>query len=128
MLLDRNGDRFLIDGWGPAGRDAAGPFRPIVASRARVVFPLRPDERGWEVILVTTLRDGTASAADIDVEINDHHVGRVRTTSPAPAEVRITIPASDVGRVLRAGYNRLAIVTSPGARIAIHRLRIAPTA
>ena len=127
IAFDRTADRFLLDGWGAAGRTAAGPFRPTVADRAEVVFPLRQDRRDWEVLVVATARNRTTDA-EADVEINGQHIGRIRALATGPAEVRLRIAAADVGRVLRAGYNRLSIVTSTAAPIAVHRLRIAPAA
>jgi hypothetical protein len=128
IAFDRNADRFLLDGWGAAGRSAEGPFRPTVSTRAEVVFPLRPDHRDWEILVVATPRSQTTDATEADVAINGHGIGQIRVLSTGPAEVRLRIAAADVGRVLRAGYNRLSIVTSTTSQIAVHRLRIAPSA
>lgn len=128
IAFDGNADRFLLEGWGASGRSADGPFRSTVSDRAEVVFPLRHDLHDWEILIVATPRNHTAGAAEVDVEINGRHIGRIRVLAGGPTEMRLRIAAADVGRVLRAGYNRLSIVTSNSAQIAVHRLRIAPSA
>jgi hypothetical protein len=93
-----------------------------------VIFPLRTQTRDVDVIVAATLRDRSANEVETRVEINGHDVGAFRVSAAGAAEARLRIAASDVGRVLRAGYNRLSIVTSTPSQIAIHRLRIAPSA
>jgi hypothetical protein len=55
-------------------------------------------------------------AATLAVELNGVEIGRFVAT-PTPEETRLTLPPAGVGRVLRAGYNRLTIVN-----YGIHRL------
>ena len=128
IAFDSAADRFLLDGWGAMGSSAAGPFRTITANRARLLFPLDISPPGIEVTLLTSLRGGsTANVAEAQIHINDQPVGRV-PVSGAASEVRVRIAAADVRRIFRAGYNRLSIVPSSPARIAVHRLRVVPIA
>jgi hypothetical protein len=128
LLMDRGADRFLLDGWGPLGGSAVGPYRVVVATRADVLMPLRPEPRDQDIVVVATLGDRGVEFAGAAVVVNGEHVGTFRIGAGLPSEARLRIAAADVGHILRAGYNRLSIVPSGPARIAIHRVRIAPSA
>ena len=129
ITFDRAADRFLLDGWGPAGANAAGPFRTVGADGATLVFPLAGQQHDVDVSVVTSARgDEHAAGVDVSLALNGVGIGRFRVSGPAAVEQHVRIPAGDVGRILRAGYNRLLIVTSGAARAAVHRVRIAPTA
>jgi hypothetical protein len=128
MAFDGSTDRFLLDGWGRLDAGAAGPFRTVVADRAELLFPLTPTAADIELIIAVTLRDTAVSSADAVVEINGRVIGRMEIEPNHPEEHRLRVRASDVGDVFRAGYNRLSIVTAAPVRLAIHHLRIAPTA
>ena len=124
LRLDRSGDRFLLDGWGPLGSTRSGSFRLLDGLRATAVFPFRHGGGDVDIALL--------AAADVpteaDVLVNGNAVGELQIATGAPTELRLRIAAADVGRILRAGYNRLTIVTPGSRRIAIYRLRIAPAA
>jgi hypothetical protein len=49
--------------------------------------------------------------ADMALEINGHEIGRFVVPATAPVTVRLDVPAATVGRVFRAGYNRVTIVS-----------------
>ena len=127
LTIDRGAERFLLTGWGPPGANDSGPFRWLDAPRATLTFPLQPSAEDMTVEVLATARGGTPSTtSELTFELNGHVIGRSQVSPAAATEARLAIPASTVGRVLRAGYNRLSIVTSGNHRIAIHRVRIAP--
>jgi hypothetical protein len=125
--VTRGSERFLLGGWGPPGANETGPFRWLDAERAALVFPLQPAPRDMIIEAVVTARGVTTStSSEVALELNGQLIGRAHVSPAAATVVRLPIAASNVGRVLRAGYNRLSIVTSGPHRIAIHRLRILP--
>ena len=126
--FDGAADRFLLEGWGRSGTSGGAPFRLLGEPRAELVFPLQPSPQDTEIRIVASLRGRDVSASDLLLEINGHAIGRVQVTSTVAGDYSLRVPAGDVGRILRAGYNRLSIVTSVPARIAIHRLRVTPAA
>jgi hypothetical protein len=129
ITFDRGADRFLLDGWGPVGSTSAGPFRPLAAERATMVFPLEHVQQDLDVRVLASARgDAASGGTELDVYINGHAIGRLQVSASGPSDGHLRIPASNVGRVLRTGYNRLSIVTSAAATAAIHRVRIAPSA
>ena len=127
LAIERGAERFLLDGWGPPGANDVGPFRWIDARRATLTFPLQPSSRDMTVAVLATARGGEPSTTtELTFELNGHAIGRAHVSPVTATEARLRIAASNVGRVLRAGYNRLSIVTSGNHRIAIHRVRITP--
>ncbi len=127
LAIDRGSERFLLDGWGPPGANDAGPFRWLDAPRAALTFPLQPSSRDMTVdVLVTARGDAPSSTSELTFELNGHAIGRAHVSPAAATQARLPIAGSNVGRVLRTGYNRLSIVTSGTHRIAIHRVRIVP--
>jgi hypothetical protein len=76
---------------------------------------------------VVTARGVTASTnSEAAFELNGHLIGRAHVSPAAATVAHLPIAALNVGRLLRAGYNRLSIVTTGTHGIAIHRLRICP--
>lgn len=119
-VMDRRVDRFLLDGWGSAGSSPSGPVRWTAGRRATLAFPLAPASAHATVELVTSARvEEPPVNAELAVEINGIEIGRFLAT-PSPAQTTLTIPPASVGRVLRAGYNRLTIVN-----YGIHRVNAA---
>jgi hypothetical protein len=127
MTFDRGADRFLLDGWGPSGSTSVGPFRPLAAQRASLVFPLERVQQDMDVGVVASTRGNASSATELEVFLNEQVIGRIHVAPSGASEGRLRVPAATVGRVLRSGYNRLSIVTSSAATAAIHRVRIAPS-
>ena len=121
VRLDRAADRLLIDGWGPTGTNAAGPFRRIAATTARLIIPLAPQPRATSVSVLVT---STGGAAEIRVAINQRDIGTFHAPAGVTLEGKLEIAADDVGRVLRAGYNQVSITSS--GDVAVHRVRISP--
>lgn len=127
LAIERGAERFLLEGWGPPGANDAGPFRWIDGTAAALALPMQPAARAASVEVLATARgESPLASTELRFEINGHRLGAAQVSPRAPAHARFTIAASDVGRVLRAGYNRLSIVTSGHHRIAIHRVRITP--
>ena len=128
LVLERGAERFLLDGWGPPGTNETGPFRWIDEPRASLVFPLQPSTVDLTLEIVATARGEDRTGGSVmQFDINGHPLGHAEVSPAAATRARFTIPATSVGRVIRAGYNRLRIVTSGQHRIAIHALRIAPS-
>jgi hypothetical protein len=148
LVMDRGADRFLLDGWSGVAPAPPGPVRWTTARRSTLLFLLAPSASALTIELRGNARvEDPAVAAEIAVEINGAEVGRL-SALPAAGDLRLTMPAAEVGRIVRAGYNRLGIVShgiqrlDPGdtrpagplaARspsipypVAIHRIRIAP--
>ena len=127
LTIDRNAERFLLAGWGPPGANEAGPFRWLDAPEAVLTFPLQPTARDVTVKVLATARGEDASrATELTFTVNGHPIGRAHVTPAAATDTDLTIAQANVGRVLRAGYNRLSIVISGNHRIAIHKVRIVP--
>jgi hypothetical protein len=117
VVMDRKVDRFLLDGWGGAGSTPSGSVRWTAGRRSTLTFPLAPMSARATVELVTSARvEEPAVNADLSVEINGLEIGRFVAT-PSPVETTFTLAPGSVGRVLRAGYNRLTIVSH-----GVHRL------
>jgi hypothetical protein len=113
LVMNRQADRFLLDGWDAPGSDLHGPVRWIGQSRASIVLPLAPvPGKDLHVHVLARARlEQPAVDADLGVEMNDHEIGRFIVPAAAPAEAQLTIPAAAVGRIMRAGYNRLTFVS-----------------
>jgi hypothetical protein len=118
-VMDRGADRFLLDGWGGAGATPSGPVRWTAGRRATLVFPLRPTSSATVRLLTSARVEDPPVNADLAVELNGLEIGRF-SAGPQPTEVSFTIANALVGRVLRAGYNRLTIVS-----YGIHRVNAA---
>ena len=149
LVFDRRADRFVLEGWEARAADDRESVRWIGERRASAVVPLalassRP------VSMTMTLRarlDDPPVNADLALEVNGQEVGRFSVPSDVPTDVRVTVPRESVGRIFRAGYNRLTFVSygMHGSRvtdqhsplpvihrenrawpIAVYRIRIAP--
>jgi hypothetical protein len=127
LAIDRGAERFLLSGWGPPGANETGPFRWLDARRSALVFPLEPAHQDMTLEVLATARgDAPPAISELTFELNGHVIGRAHVSPAAATDARLPIGSSNVGRVLRAGYNRLSIVTAGNHRIAIHRVRIVP--
>jgi hypothetical protein len=127
LVIERGAERFLLDGWGPPGANDTGPFRWIDGRRATLTFPLEPSTHDLTVEVIATARgDRPLPASELTFEFNGQPIGQAAVSPLAATEARLIVPGAHVGRMVRAGYNRLSIVTSGTHRIAIHRVRIVP--
>lgn len=124
LQIDRNADRFLAGGWGAFGSNAAGTFR-MVSGRATAIVPLRPTGATYEVAVSAAAR-GQDGHGRIQIEVGDRVIGSAQVPRGNTTYVRFSVSAADVGGVFRAGYNRIAIVSSGPAPLAVYRLRVAP--
>ena len=112
LVLDREADRFLLEGWDAPGMDGSRPVRWIGAPRATLVFPLQVTAGDVAVAITARARlDDPAVSALLSLEINGHEVGRFEAPPTEPTDARFVLPPSAVGRILRTGYNRLTIVS-----------------
>jgi hypothetical protein len=150
ITLDRSADRFLLDGWDAPGPDEVGPVRWISQPRAAMALPLAPDAtRGLEITVTARARlEDPPVDVDLGLEMNGHEIGRFVVPAASATNLRARIPANAVGRLTRAGYNRLTFVSygvqraetaeerpnaprpdPSGSRVwpvAIYRIRISP--
>jgi hypothetical protein len=98
------------------------------------------------IITARARLDEPAVNAEVGVEMNGHAIGKLVASPTVASDSDMTIPAAAVGRILRAGYNRLTFVSygvhpidaasagplpAPRTRdrawpVAIYRIRIAP--
>lgn len=126
--FDRTADRFLLEGWGALGSNAHGSFRPVAGVGGTMIFPLRPADGPLQVVVLAATRGGGDAIGELRVVLNGEVIGQLTTPAGMPAEARLVLSRPDVGRIVRAGYNRLTIVPSGHAPIAIYRLRVGPAA
>jgi hypothetical protein len=127
LAIERGAERFLLAGWGPPGANETGTFRWMDAANAAIAVPLQPIPQEMTVeVLITARGDAPSTTSELTFELNGHLIGRALVSPAAATNALLPIARSNVGRVLRAGYNRLSIVTSGPHRIAIHRVRIVP--
>lgn len=119
LRMDRHADRFLLEGWDAPGADAGGPVHWIGEPHATIALPLDlTDEHDISVLVVARTRlEAPAVHAQLGVEINGHEIGRALIPPGAPTDVRMAVPASAVGRVFRAGYNRIGFVSHGVRRV-----------
>jgi hypothetical protein len=127
VRFDRMADRFLLEGWGSLGASAEGSFRPLAGNGGTIVFPLRPTEGPLEIVVLSATR-GADAAGEVRLILNGEAIGRLTSPAGLPAEARLVLSGVDVGRIVRAGYNRLTIVPSGHAPIAVYRFRVGPAA
>lgn len=113
LALDESADRFLLEGWDAPGPDSAGPVHWIGERRATIALPLQlPADRAVRVAVTARARlEEPAVDADLGLEVNGHEIGRFTVPAAAAAEAVVTVPAAAVGRIFRAGYNRLTLVS-----------------
>ena len=53
----------------------------------------------------------------LGLELNQRDIGHFTVPASAPTEIRASIPANAVGRIARAGYNRLTFVSNGVRRV-----------
>jgi len=113
LVMDRQADRFLLEGWDAPGPDAMGPVHWIGERRASIALPLDlPAGRAIEVLVTARARlEEPAINADMGLEVNGHEIGRFVATSATPVDARMTVPAVAVGQIFRAGYNRFTLIS-----------------
>ncbi|MGH9174914.1 MAG: hypothetical protein ACRD1H_11180, partial [Vicinamibacterales bacterium] len=90
-----------------------GPVHWIGERRATIALPLDlPTDRPVRVSVTARARlEEPAVDADLGLEVNGHEVGRFIAPAAAATEVHMTIRADVVGRIFRAGYNRLTVIS-----------------
>lgn len=113
LVLDRQADRFVLEGWEALGQDVGEAVRWIGEQRATIALPLDP-VAGRPIRISITARarlEDPAVNAELGLEVNDQEIGRFVVTPATPTELHLTVPAADVGRIFRAGYNRLTFVS-----------------
>ncbi|MET0556477.1 MAG: hypothetical protein ABW221_25800 [Vicinamibacteria bacterium] len=107
---------YLRDGWGPRPSSSSGAEVVMQERRATVVLPcLRPDD--WQVSLWLS----SPLAADVDVEVNGHPLGRAPVTAEAARHL-FAVPADALFR----GDNLLALAAPSAAPVRLHRVAIRP--
>jgi hypothetical protein len=112
LTMDANAARFLLEGWDAPGVDVQRPVHWIGETRATLAVPLDVPADGVSVAITARARlEEPAVNADMSLEINGHEIGRFVVPATAPATIRLDVPAATVGRVFRAGYNRVTIVS-----------------
>lgn len=150
LTFNRYSDRFLLDGWDAPGRDEWGDVWWTGSRRAVLALPIAiPGDAGFVVSVRTRSRlDEPIVEAELGIEVNGREIGRFVAPATAAGESAFTVPADAVGRIFRAGYNRIAFVSHGVARrdpdderpdgpiarslgsrawpVAIYRLAIAP--
>jgi hypothetical protein len=116
LALDRQADRFLLDGWDAPGNEEWGSVWWIGSRRATLTLPLAlPRDRETRITLVTRTRveepTFRAMEAEVGLEVNGTEIGRFIAPTSSPGEAAFTIPAAASGRTWRDGFNRLTFVS-----------------
>lgn len=113
LTLDRRALRYVLEGWQAPGPDDVAPLQWIRERRATLAVPLEiPTGRDVNVFVTARARlEEPAVRANLGLEINGHEIGRFVVPATAPLEVPFKVPAAEVGRVWRAGYNRVTFVS-----------------
>ena len=126
IRLDRSADRFLLDGWGPLATNAGGSYRPL-GGPATLLMPLRVPTSGMQLRVQAAARGTDAPRPDDEtlVLINDQEVGRL-FIGIGSVESRLHLSGDVVGRVFRAGYNRLTLVPPSRVPIIVYAVRLGP--
>ncbi len=124
LPMNREAERFLLEGWDAPGVDAGTPVWWIRDRRATVAVPLSlPADRPIEIVVKARSRfEEPVLHADLALQINDRELGRFAPEAAQASEYRVVVPANQVQMLFRNGFNRISFV-SRGA----HRLDPADT-
>jgi hypothetical protein len=119
LPMDRGVERFLLEGWEVSAGEGGAPPQWIRERRASLAVPLAlPSDRDIDLVITARARlEEPAVNASMTVEINGREVGRFVVPPTAPLEIPVKVPAGDVGRIWRAGYNRLTFVSHGVQRV-----------
>jgi hypothetical protein len=148
VVFDRTVEKYLLDGWDAPGGDDWGPSWWIGGSPATMAVPLLPEPGPLTITVRSRTRyDEPPVRASLAIDLNGQEVGRFDAGVPEASTATIEIPAADVARLLRAGFNRVSfrslgvtpldpsdgrppgpVAARPAAvwPVAIYGLRIAP--
>jgi hypothetical protein len=119
LAMDREAERFLLEGWDAPGVDAGTPVWWIRDRRATVALPLSlPADRVIEIVVKARSRfEEPLMHADVGLQINDREVGRFAPEAAQAGEYRVVVPADHVQTVFRNGFNRIAFVSHGAHRV-----------
>lgn len=150
LVLDRDADRFLIDGWGAPGSDETGPSWWTADAAAVIAVPLDlPADVPILVELTTRARfDEPRLSARVGVEVNGIPIGELLALPDAPQTTTFTVPPARGHKPWRRGFNQIVLRAHGTARldpadtrppgplarqirnhpwpVAVYRLRVAP--
>jgi hypothetical protein len=108
--FDRSVEKYLLDGWEAPTGDDWGSAWWIRDTPATIAVPLAlPAGRVSITIRTRTRLDDPVVQAALALEINGTQVGQFAAGVPEPSSATLTVPAEVAARVLRTGFNRLAI-------------------
>jgi len=108
--FDRHVEKFLLDGWEAPTGDEWGSAWWIRDTPATLAVPLAlPPGRVSITIRTRTRLDDPVVQAALALELNGTQVGQFAAGVPEPSSATLTVPAEVAARVLRTGFNRLAI-------------------
>ncbi len=118
LTMDRRALPFLLEGWEAPGPNGAAGHQWIREHRATLAVPLEvPTGHDVDVFVTGRARlEEPAVNALLGLEINGREIGRFVVPAASPVEVSIKVPAA-VGRVWRAGYNRVTFVSHGVERV-----------
>lgn len=118
MRFDRNGEKFLLDGWeAPTGDDWGSAWWTGRAT-ATLAVPLVAPSGGVVITLTTRTRLSEPPVqAALAIDVNGTQVGQFTAGVPAPSTATITVPADLATRLFRSGFNRIAIRSLGVARV-----------
>ena len=111
--MDRSADRFLLEGWEVRRREggAAAAVDSRTSRRARSAARAARRTGRWIVITARARLEEPAVNASMGVEVNGQEIGRFVVPPTAPLEMTLSRSRQPVGRIWRAGYNRLTFVS-----------------
>ncbi len=118
MRFDRNGEKFLLDGWEAPTGDDWGSAWWIGRATATLAVPLTAPSGSVAITLTTRTRLSEPPVqAALAIDVNGTQVGQFTAGVPAPSTATITVPADLATRLFRSGFNRIAIRSLGVARV-----------
>lgn len=111
LTFDGRATGFLLEGWDAPGGDDWGPCWWVGNSPATVTVPLSRPARGeLQIEIVSRTRlDEPPVRASLALDINGFELGTFAAGVPEPSTARFTIPAADVSRGVRTGFNTVSL-------------------
>ncbi len=119
LPMDREAERFLLEGWDAPGVEAGTPVWWIRDRRATVALPLSLlADRPIEIVVKARSRfEEPVMRADLGLQINDREVGQFAPDAAQASDYRVVVPANQAQTLFRNGFNRISFVSRGAHRV-----------